>query len=71
MWRVAANQPSGKRSCGSACTKNEKEPDCLPALSPRNHRVAQAVRLLETQSEDRSDKSGKHTGDEREQREHQ
>ena len=68
MRRVAANQPGGKRSRGSACSENEQEPDSLIAVSPCKQHVAQAVRLLETESEDRPDKTRKCPGDEREQR---
>jgi hypothetical protein len=71
MWRVAANQPGGKRSRGSACSKNEQKPDSPPAVRPGNQHVTQAVRLRETQPEDRSDKSRKRASDEREQRERQ
>jgi len=40
-------------------------------MATANQHVAQAVRLLETQSEDRSDKSRKYACDAREQRERQ
>jgi len=69
MGRVAANQPGGKRSRGSECSENEQEPDGLPAVSSCNQHAAQAICLVETQPEDRSDKSGKRASDEREQRE--
>src|SRR5262249_25520449 len=69
--RKASNQPGGKRSRGRAKGGNEQEAQNLPAVSPSDERVAKTVRLLEEEAEDRSDKSRKRAGDERERRKRQ
>jgi hypothetical protein len=67
--RKVANQPSGERSRGRACGDNEQEAYGFPTVSPLDHRVAKAVRLVEGEAEDRSHESRKRAGYDREQRE--
>ena len=67
--RKAANQPGGERSRGRACGDNQQKAHGFPPVSPSDHRVAKAVRLLEGEAEDRSHESRKRAGYDREQRE--
>jgi hypothetical protein len=66
MRRVEPNQPGGKPSRACARRNNEQEAHNLITMSPSYDCIAQVIRMVKGEAEDRSDKSRKRTRNQRE-----